>query len=1384
LTLTASLFGCDANGPPSAASAISIVSTAQKPTAVLVISPTSLKQGDSATASWTTTGATGCDATGSWSGKLPTSSTGTLIGPIEQPGTYAYGLSCTGPGGSFATSQNVTVGAVAPPALALDIYPASIQPGGSALIVWSSTNATSCTGSAGTGADGWQGNQPTSNAAGFNTGPIAAAGSYEYALTCIGPGGSTQQSRILVVSAASPSAPPSLTFAAQPSQIQPGQSTSFAWSSTNATACSASGGSGSDGWSGAQPLASTGTSIGPISATGSYSYTLTCSGAGGSAAKTITVIVSTNNTPPAVSVNIDVAPAQIVAGNSAALTWSTANANTCTASGSWSGSQPLLGTNVSTGTLNTAGTYTYSLTCTGAGGSTLAAATLNVTAAPASINTLSASPTSVLNGGSSTLTWTSVNATSCAASGGSGADGWSGTVATSSNGMTVGPISPAGTYTYTLICNGPGGNSAPQSVNVTATSPTQPPATVTGFFVTPSTTIQVLQSASLSWSTSGATSCTATGGTGTDGWNGSVGTASAGTSTGLILLPGTYTYTLTCNGPGGTGAPSSVVLNVIPVAPLTATVTSFNAMPSNIQTGQSSSLSWSSNGATSCAASGGTGSDGWQGSVGTSSTGFSTGAINVAGSYTYTLTCSGAVGAGPPSSVIVNVSAAPPPAAAIVSFGAFPSTLVAGGSTALSWQTTSATGCTATGGSGSDNWAGTEPTSSTGAVIGPLTTPGNFIYTLTCAGPGGTSPPSSVSVDVISAPALPEIGVFAAAPPAVQTGGSTTLTWTVLNATGCIASGGTGSDGWSGSVGTTGAGKLVGPIGPAGSYTYTLTCSGPGGTTSNSTTVNATDAPLPASVLAFVATPAALETGQSTLLTWSSANATSCTAGGGTGSDGWSGPVATTGVGTVIGPINSVGTYTYTLSCTGTGGSSPTSTATVTVTSAPPPASIVSLSATPSTAVTGQSILLTWATSGASACTASGGTGSDGWSGSEPTSSVGTLIGPINVAGTYVYTLNCTGPGGASTPMSTSVTVTSATPAATITSFTATPSAVTVGQTTSLAWSSSGANSCTASGGTGSDSWPGTVGTSSTGTLEGPYASSGTVTYTLICTGSGGASAPSTATVTVNPAAPGQPTVTLSANGNNPAQIQPGGSPSLSWSSTNATACVASGGTGSDGWNGSQPTTSSGVVVGPIATPGIYTYTLTCSGPGGSGGGSVPVTVISSSSADCGLPGVATTALLSPAATSGDTVDGICLGCGVTGLGNVINASTTAPTALATGVGLLGGSVTLDVTDVATSFPAGRQVGFVITDGSSLLSLSVLSNVSLVTYLKGGVQETATTGNSLLKLQALGLLSVGSNAGFAGFTTTKPFDEVSLSVQQIASVLTKVNVYRSCVSLK
>lgn len=79
------------------------------------------------------------------------------------------------------------------------------------------------------------------------------------------------------------------------------------------------------------------------------------------------------------------------------------------------------------------------------------------------------------------------------------------------------------------------------------------------------------------------------------------------------------------------------------------------------------------------------------------------------------------------------------------------------------------------------------------------------------------------------------------------------------------------------------------------------------------------------------------------------------------------------------------------------------------------------------------------------------------------------------------------------------------------------------------------------------------------------------------------------------------PTVKLTAS---PTSVTAGGLTTLSWTTTNATACTASGGA----FTG-NPATGSGSV--SVAVSATTTYTLTCTGPGGSASGTASVTATS-----------------------------------------------------------------------------------------------------------------------------------------------------------------------------
>jgi hypothetical protein len=329
----------------------------------------------------------------------------------------------------------------------LNLSASSVAAGNPVTITWSSIGATSCTASG-----AWSG---MLKASGSQTLKPSAAGTDKYTLTCANSAGtSVASTAILTVTAAGAvPAAPTLTLAA--TSIAAGTSTTITWSSSNATSCTASG-----SWSGTLAISGTKT-LTPTSA-GTYTYSLTCSNASGTSKPATGTLTVTAAAGPPAAPTLTLAPRSIAAGASTTITWSSSNATSCTASGSWSGTLAISGTKMVTPT--SAGTYTYSLTCSNASGTSKpATATLTVTTAPPAAPSLTLAATSIVAGASTTITWSSSNATSCTASG-----SWSGTLATSGS-QSLMPAS-AGTDTYSLTCSNAGGNSKPATATLTVTA--------------------------------------------------------------------------------------------------------------------------------------------------------------------------------------------------------------------------------------------------------------------------------------------------------------------------------------------------------------------------------------------------------------------------------------------------------------------------------------------------------------------------------------------------------------------------------------------------------------------------------------------------------------------------------------------------------------------------------------------------------------------------------------------------------------------------------------------------------------------------------------------------------------------------------------------------
>lgn len=345
----------------------------------------------------------------------------------------------------------------------------------------------------------------------------------------------------------------------------------------------------------------------------------------------------------------------------------------------------------------------------------------NISLAPVPTATFTGMPGSIIAGQSSTLSWTTTNASSVTIDNGVGSQPLNGSIS----------VSPAITTTYTLTATGPAGTVTKQ-VTITVS----PPPTAT-FSASP-TSIALGASSTLSWTATNATSVSIDNGLGSEPLSGSTSVTPATTTT----------YTLTATGSGGTVTKqATVTVNQPPTI-------AFSANPTSINTGQSATLTWTTTNATSVTIDNGIGAQALSGSF----------LVNPSSTTTYTLTASGASGTRT-ATATVTVST---PGIPQVTFSASPSVIAAGGTATLTWSTSNATSVSI------DNGIGVKPLNGSAQVNPAQTT----TYKLTATGSGG-SRTATTTVTIAAPPTI----VFTATPPAVLPGGSVQLAWQVLDAT-------------------------------------------------------------------------------------------------------------------------------------------------------------------------------------------------------------------------------------------------------------------------------------------------------------------------------------------------------------------------------------------------------------------------------------------------------------------------------------------------------------------------------------------------------------------------------------------------------------------------
>jgi hypothetical protein len=283
---------------------------------------------------------------------------------------------------------------------------------------------------------------------------LAAAGQvYTFRLTVKDSLGAQSIARVTITTA-NP-APPTVVFNANPTTINAGQSSTLSWQVTNADTVSITS-------LGSEPL----NGSAQVSPAVTTTYVLTATRGSQSTQASATVIVnSTTGGGLPIIVAFTGNPLSINAGASSTLSWQVQNATTVSINNGV-GSVQLSGTQ----SVTPGATTIYTLTATNATGNVTAPVTITVIPpAGPKITSFTATPPSIVAGGSSVLACAATNATSL---------NINGTNFNASSGTLT--VSPTQTTTYTCTATGQNGQTDQQRVTVTVTAPPGPIITVAG----------------------------------------------------------------------------------------------------------------------------------------------------------------------------------------------------------------------------------------------------------------------------------------------------------------------------------------------------------------------------------------------------------------------------------------------------------------------------------------------------------------------------------------------------------------------------------------------------------------------------------------------------------------------------------------------------------------------------------------------------------------------------------------------------------------------------------------------------------------------------------------------------------------------------------------
>jgi hypothetical protein len=362
----------------------------------------------------------------------------------------------------------------------------------------------------------------------------------------------------------------------------------------------------------------------------------------------------------------------------------------------------------------------------------------------------------------------------------------------------------------------------------------------------------------------------------------------------------TYSFRLTVrDDKGAQGIARTTVTTQQPVQQQQVEIIRFQASPTNIRSGQSSTIDWQILNADSVTISG----------LGTVDAKNGTRAVTPTTTTQYTLTARNSVSQ---ATATTTITIEETPAAQFLACSVSPTNITAGESATINYATANADSVSISGG------IGTVPNNGTRVVTPTATT----TYTLTATNARGPVT-CGVTVTVNPQGTVPRIATLTANPSTIQSGQASTLTWTVENATSVSISN-------LGTVGLTGSQAVR----PTQNTTYVLTATNSSGTVTANATVTVTPGPpvtAPVTLAACTATPAnSAKPGDPVVLSYTATNATGLTISGVSGA-------------TITGPVtvNPTGNTTYTVTATGANNTTVSCNIAVTVTATAPPVAII-----------------------------------------------------------------------------------------------------------------------------------------------------------------------------------------------------------------------------------------------------------------------------------------------------------------------------------------------------------------------------------------------------------------------------------------------------------